>query len=143
MHQLVEILKERGATCFVLAGLNFSPSFPSFRIGRQPVPRQLGQQADLGQLEQRPDHQPLLLRDPGDWQGQLRKKMDRRCFFFFFQKVPTLPTNIASVHFVMGCPNARAGVETVKKERIPLEQPVEQPHISTPPHNDHQWLVRP
>ncbi len=33
----------------------------------------------------------------------------------------TYPTNIASVHLVMGDPNARAGVEIVFK-KIPLEQ---------------------
>ncbi len=38
--------------------------------------------------------------------------------FFFLN----LPTNIASAHSVMGCPNARAGVKLVKKKE-PLEQP--------------------
>ncbi len=36
------------------------------------------------------------------------------------------PTNIASVNLVMGCPNARAGAQIVKK--LPLEKP----KISTP-----------
>ncbi len=38
-------------------------------------------------------------------------------FFFPLSKVD-VPTNIASMHLVMGCPNARAGVEKVKKKTL-------------------------
>ncbi len=40
------------------------------------------------------------------------------------------PTNIASVHLVMGCPNAREGVKMVKR-REPVEQP-NATQVSTP-----------
>ncbi len=30
----------------------------------------------------------------------------------------SIPTNVASMHLVMGCPNARAGFKIIKKETL-------------------------
>ncbi len=59
-------------------------------------------------------------------QQQLSATRVEDLFFFYLLSNVRLtcefPTNIASVHLVTGCPNARAGVKMVGKKKKALEQ---------------------
>ena len=46
----------------------------------------------------------------------------QRLFFLLRSNGFLYPTNISSVHLVVDCHNARAGVKIVRKKKNPLEQ---------------------